>query len=881
MRRIGVFLLLLGFQWLLVINTGFSQSAKVTGYVKERSQSLPSANISLLSLSDSSLMNTAATDTAGYFSLIVSKPQKVLIRISFIGYKSWYRNIHLKAGDSLHLGIVKMESETTELKEIEVISEADPVVIKTDTTEFNAESFLSDSLADVSRLLKRIPGIIINRDGTVTVQGETVTRIFVDGKEFFGGNLEVILKNLPATLVNKVQVIDGKSEEAQFTGVNDGKNEKVINLTLKDENPEIRFGKIAAGAGTEDRYAGEGNINLFKGGNQFSILGMSNNINQAGPGFDEGTNNIPDAGGAGITSNHSGGINFFQSLGKYLAINGSYQPNRSENELVSAINRQYFQQDGVATYNEQNTMVTKTNAHPGTFGLDYDKGNNSIRLNTSFTLFDTWANGTTIRETYSPQLINSGDRNAFTENSNKMFGSSLFYGHRFRKKGRSLTMTGQLSLSENDLLAKSNSFSLFSDGNYELEQQDRNQQNVGLSYSGRITYTEPLGKRQFMQGNYNYSTRHSESNQVVRDFDGILIPEQSNKFNTEFTFQQYGLTYRYSGKKVTLSMGSVIQESVLEGRTEGVGESIRRKYQTILPQGNLTLKLNRSSRISLDYITSFREPSVNQLQPVVSRFDPLRQYVGNLQLQPEYTHTSRLSLNQKFGTKGVYILGNLTYNFTFDPIVPAITYDEKQVLTTQYINVNHKKNYSVYVTLGLPAKGINSELSFGPYFNQGESMNVLNGVEGKVFQKEIGGNAGYTFFYKSNVELSISAMVTWSDYKYEINADRSGSFITTMINTGALINFWKKYRLETGLVINRYYNSTYGFEETIPVLNCSLGRYFFKRNNGLLKISGVNLLDYNTGAGQFANENYTEQSIQNMLGRYVMASFAWTFKSSR
>ncbi len=803
-----------------------------------------------------------------------------------MGYGPYLKNVTTPSGsDTLNLGVIELQPIAIELKEVTVKGDRDPVVVKQDTVEFNAGSFGTRPNANVEQLLKRLPGVDIGNDGNINVQGENVTRIFVDGKEFFGGNLKMATRNLPADAIDKVQVIDGKSEEARFSGIDDGRRQKVINLTLKEDRRNMGFGKATVGVGTQNRYAAQGNYNRLDGGNLVSVMGSSNNTNNLGLSGD-----APEAGNAarsggrsgppGLVTTHSGGITAFNQVSEKTSVTGSYLLNYTRAAILSNLTRQNFLPEGTALYYENSRQQNRYGLHNALAGLEHKDALNTFKLNTAFNYATARMGASSSRQSYSVANtpVNEGDRTSLTQNKNLSFNASAFYGHRFGKTGRLFTINHQMAGSLDDVNGNSQSSTRFSQGANEELRQRNVQEGKDLSFSTRFSYTEPIGKQQYLEAGYTVSNRSSRSNLEVFDIQNetsILNPEQRNRFGSRFLYQQVGLTYRLSRGKFNLSAGADAQLSTLQGRYQQPGEGVNRSFRNLLPNFNLNRQLNKSTRVSFVYSTSVREPAIDQLQPVVSRYDPLNQYVGNPGLRPEYTHQGKLTFQTSRAKSGVFLSGSVHFNYSTNPITPAVTIDERQVRTTQYVNVKQSRSVAAFLNVSLPVKKFNSRFNLSPYVREGQSVNLLNGVAGRINQRSTGGNIGYTYRYKEYVDVNLRTNITVTGSRYRLNKAQNQVFVNSSYVADATVHFLKRFNATAELYYSKFTSSRNGFNQVIPICNFYLSSFLLKDNQGELRLSAFNVLNRNVGVTQLATLNYTEQSTQNALGSFYLLSFTY------
>jgi outer membrane receptor protein involved in Fe transport len=480
-------------------------------------------------------------------------------------------------------------------------------------------------------------------------------------------------------------------------------------------------------------------------------------------------------------------------------------------------------------------------------------------------------------------LVNAGERAAATGNKNGNVTANLFYGHRFGKTGRLFSITNEFSAHQANTLGRSASATRFSDGAEEAIRQRNEQATDDLNFTIRLAYTEPIGEKQYLQANYSLTNRSSTSDLAVYDIvneTSLFNPEQSNQFSSGFLFQRGGLTYQLTGDKYNLAISSQVQQSTLSRRIKSAGSPVRRSFQNLLPEVHFKVRLTKTTRLNFDYNTSVREPTVSQLQPVVSRYDPLNLLIGNPNLRPEYSHQGKVNLSTFKPLSGLFLSGGVTFNYTTNPITAAVTIDERQVRTTQYVNVGQSSNAGATFTLGIPIKKFNSWFNLGPYFNQGRSLNLLDGIAGAISQRSVGGNLSYAFTYEDYVDLNLHANLTATSSAYALNKNQNQLFVNSAYTADATVHFLHSFNLTTEFTYSRFQNVKTNFDQAIPILNLSLSRSLLKDERGALTLSAINVLNRTIGATQLATVNYIEQTSRNALGNYYMLSFSYRLKKT-
>src|SRR5687768_11574809 len=475
--------ILIVFTALLSILAWGQKTGSITGIIFDTllKVTVPGATITLLQKSDSSLVSFTMTNNTGVFTLTGISYGDYRLLVTHVNYHN--TNKYFSIGDltrNIDLGQVVINDKNRILEEVVLQAEAPPVTLIGDTVQYNAGSFKTKPNAVVEDLLKKLPGVQVEKDGTVKAQGQTVNKVLVDGKEFFGNDPKVATKNLPADAVDKVQVYDRQSDIAQLTGFDDGNSEKTINLKLKQEKKKGLFGKVSAGAGTENRYQGRFNINSFKGVRQFSAIGIGNNTNAEGFSFmdilnftgalsqmTQGGGNVnismssrdPEAalmGGGNnnaINTSWAGGVNYNNIVGKKMELNGNYFYSRYNPVTVSRISRQYILPDSTYFYNQNSRTDNRSITHRVNFTYDYIIDSmHSLKLTPNFSYQNSANRAYSNYETLSElmQQSNRGFSDNYSTNDGFNFSNTLLFRKKFNKRGRTLSLRLGTTINESD-----------------------------------------------------------------------------------------------------------------------------------------------------------------------------------------------------------------------------------------------------------------------------------------------------------------------------------------------------------------------------------------------------------------------------------------------
>jgi hypothetical protein len=874
---------------------------------------LSSATVFLLNPKDSSLVNFAASNPQGYFELKNINSAEYIFKVTYVGYLPLAMRIAPRPDEAMiDLGVLTMEVDRRLLDEITIRAERAPVAIKKDTIEFNASAFKTKPNAVVEDLLKQMPSIEVDNDGTIRAQGEQVQQVTVDGREFFGRDPKLATRNLPADAVDKVQVFDRKSDQAAFTGIDDGQRSKTINLELKEEKRNGAFGNLMAGGGNDERFITRLSLNRFSKGSQFSVLGMGNNINEQGFSIDDymnfsggsqqmmsggalrlqfnGTNEsgIPlNFGGRnnGLMTNYGGGINFNRDLGKErrTQVNGNYFFNYLDHDLVQNTYREnYLPNDQNFNFDQVSSQNNTNSNHRINFILDQKIDSmNSVKWTTNFSFNETDSKVNSLSTTFSPEgtLQNESERLSQSSGTTYRFNSNALYRHRFAKKGRTFSANLMLGLTEterNGSLNAINTFYIPADSVAIIEQRNY-QKNDNQNYGVTFTYTEPLGKRRYLEGSYSLSNNRNQVNREVYDIENeveVINTLLSNSYSSDYLYQRSGLNFRMNRSKFNLTAGVSLQQTNLRGELNPPFEDINRQFSNVLPVVRFNYDFSGTRHLNVEYETSVQEPTIQQLQPVIDNSDPLNIYVGNPALRPAYNQNWRVNFTTFDPVKFVSFFAFVNVDYTTNAITNAQYINDQLVRTTIPVNVSSNFRAMADVSFSFQVRKINSRFTIGTNVRNAQSISFLNDTENEIDQWTKGGTFRYSYRYKEVFDLSLSARLNHQKTTYEFNQPTQSNLNQTY-SSEVNLSFLKNYQFSTGFDFLVYQDPSNDYQQEIPLLNLSLSRFLLKNNAGELKFSVNNILDKALGISQQATSNYFERTVSNSLGQYFMLSFTY------
>ncbi|MBX2814871.1 MAG: outer membrane beta-barrel protein, partial [Saprospiraceae bacterium] len=767
----------------------------VLGLVKDPDGNpLATATAVLLDVQDSTIVGFGITNAEGAFSIKRIQPASYVLQVSYVGLATHSEVLEVPADEAeLKLDLITLELQA--LDGVTVTADRIPMQIVKDTVAYNAAAFRTQPNDVVEDLLKKLPGIEVEQDGTIKAQGEEVTQVLVDGKEFFGKDASIATKNLPANAVDKVEVFDKKSDLAEFTGIDDGQDEKAINLELKEDHKKGVFGSLTAGYGTEERYQSKAQINRFDKNTQLSILGMFNNVNQQGFSPDDyiqfaggmaslmrnsGSGGRVQLGGNGVAISNglsdgfvetaAFGLNLNRDFGKKADLNLSYFYSGIENQVEQEIRRENILSSALSfnTAEDENQLTENRNHRLNSFFEWKIDSMQNLRVRGSLAFNNSAFENTAVSES----LTSLGDLRNSTERQNEMgrdnlaYNLSATYRTKFAKRGRSLSLSANLRNRQDEQMILLQSLNVLAatptkPAVSDALEQDQEQTNDLQEYGWTVNYLEPVGKNTYMGLEY---TRSNDATQLKRDVydlldDRELIEQLSNHYNRDYLFDRAGVSFRWLKGKSNLSTTFNIQQSKLDGEILSNESTIRQKNLNFLPSLRWNFDVASSKKILLQYRTSVNEPSLEQLQPIADNSNPLNIYIGNPDLVPAYSHRLQLRYFSFSQFSMTNFFATLTGTYTNNAIVNARTIDERLTQITKPVNVDNTYRASAFVGFGTPIKAIGSRLNLHANYSYNRSVAFINQVEDFTSRNNTSLDLSFDNLKKDVLDLRLGARI--------------------------------------------------------------------------------------------------------------------------
>ncbi len=894
-------------------------------------QPLDAANVVIIKAKDSTNVAGNMSDEKGVFEIPKIPAGQYKLVISYLGYNTVIRPLTLSGTPrTVNIGGIGMQKQDLQISEVVVSAKFNPIIVKKDTIEFNTAAYKVQESAVVEDLLKKLPGVEVDQDGTVTAGGQQVTKVFVDGKQFFGDDPKVALKNLPANIVDKVQVVDRKSDQAQFTGIEDDDTEKVINLTLRPGNRDGMFGRAMAGYGTHDRYDANGIISYFSGETQLAALLSTNNTNnlnftdfmgdvmtsmggsgrRMGGGGNRGgggggggrtggggtrTLNVGgismNSGGGGISTSTSGGANVNYRFGEKLKLGANYFFNVVDRETDQLSNRTNLLPDSTFYYNQGQLQNRKSQNHRINLELDYTiNENNSLLFRPNLNL----GNGSTASdynyETLTPSglMLNSGSTLSNADNNSLSTSGTLLWRHKFSKVGRTLSVNLNYGYSDNkadgENFQKNNSFDAFQVMTTDTVNQVYINDNHGYNYGIRTSYTEPVGDNRFLEFSYSYSRNNTKSEKRTYDYNmvtgvyDLLDTAYSSRYENIYVNQQADIRFNTRRDKYSYTLGVGVQPSALTSITWPESGRLTQRVMNFSPTANLTYGVSRQNMLRFDYRGTTQQPSIQQLQPVADNTDPLYEQKGNPDLKPAFRHFMMATYNNFNPNNFRTFLTSLRFNTTNNSIVNSSEYDEtgKQIVTP--VNVNGVYNINASVMMNLPIPKTKFSFSNTLSGGYGNTVSFSNGLENKTKNTNL--NEMLRLTYRNDwLELAGSYRLDYNRANYSLQDQSTTDYFNHRVGGELFLNLPWSIILTSNINYNFYRGYGDDYNRDMTLWNADVSKQIFKNKRGTIKLSIYDILKENKNYVRTTTDNYVEDVRSNTLGQFVMISFMYRFNS--
>lgn len=871
---------------------------------------LKNASIALLYAKDSVLYRTTRTQDDGHFDLSEVNKGSYILMIAFPQYADYLEKIELN--ESIDLKIIPLNTKVHLLKEVIIKNTVSAIRVKGDTTEYKADSFRVTPNADVQELLKKMPGFQVNSKGEITTQGEKVNKVLVDGEEFFSDDPAVVTKNLRADAIDKVQVFDKKSDQAAFTGIDDGQTSKTINLQLKEDKKNGHYGKFEVGSNLDKYSNGKALINAFKGKKKFAGYLTTDNTKFEGLNWEE-QRNYSDGGNSVTTIGDDGSMSIFFSSGGDDFDEQIGLPNQQSGGLVLANKWGNTSTNNTGQYQRlqsdaKGTSYTKTilsnsilnNNTTNDQALDKRKyrfntinewGTDStglfkITFKAANTLKDASADYSGLTTNEFGTKINQTERQTSLSEDDKLIVSNLSYRKKFAKKGRTISVLSDLNfndkaqdatlISENSFFDAANSLTFVE----KVDQIKANQQTTS-SIASNMVYTEPLSEKSFLIFKYGLTVAKNDAERVTSNNNGAIVDSLSNHFVFNTVNNSGSLSYRYVAKKVNFIIGSGVGTANYQLNDLESGTNRGINFTNFIPSASLNFNPKQQRKVRFNYNGNTTNPTLQQIQPIIDNSDPLNIAVGNANLQQGFSNKFSFNASDYKVLKSRSISLNANYTATNNAITNSSQVDANGRTIRKFVNVDGSFNYNINIGYGLDVyKGVNLGLRTGKNFNR--YINFVNDV------KNINDNDGIEYTLNLNYWSD-----TWFNFYWQISATNNQS--TSSIRANITTNFWsyssygnfnfnfKKAKTYISIEndINVYQKSAaFPDQRNIYLVSPSIRKVIGKKDQFELKLFAFDIFNQNNYVRRNISSNFISETTNNGIRRYFLLGFVYNFSKN-
>ncbi|QKJ30400.1 TonB-dependent receptor [Mucilaginibacter mali] len=905
----------------------FAQSPyHIKGAVADTSSKtrLTNATVCVLNAKDSIIRRFVYAKEGGSFAINNLPPGNFILLVSYPAYADYVEKFTLDpAHPTKDFGSVNMPLKSRLLHDVIVKGTVNAIKIKGDTTEFSAKAYVIQPNDKVEDLLKQLPGIQVDKDGKITANGQTVSKVLVDGDEFFGDDPTLVTKNLRADMVDKVQLFDKKSDQAAFTGVDDGKRTKTINIQLKEDKKNGTFGKLDGGLATQKLYESQAIYNRFKAKAKYSAYGTSANNGKIGLGFAD--NNalgssansvqIDDGGGIIVFGGSSDGLDSFDGTyfgnGKPLAHNGGLHYDSKWNGDKETINTNYrigsMDINGLTTTTTQQTLtngIINTNSRQGfnnyafrnkaeaTYTIKIDTTSNlKIGADGAFKNFRVMNNYQNVTDNGNGKLINFNDRDVNNHGDQQLFNASLFYTKKFKKVGRNISWNISESYNNNETKGNLNSrvdFYNTTSGGIDSTQrinQYKTSDVLSSVLNSNITYGEPLTKFASMVFNYGFALNNSTADRKSFNQDAagnytIFDNVYSNDYKLLRITNQFGASYTYRKKKFNTTLSAKASIADYKQTDEYTMNTFSRSYVNWLPRASFQYSPSLQKSITFSYSGFSQQPGIDQIQPIRVNTDPLNITLGNANLKPAYSQNFSVYYNSAKIISGTSSYGSVYFYNQYDAIVNNTVTDAKTGKTTiQYINLTDRSPYNYSASFSTSRKIKSIGLSTGIRLNTNGNINysyinnALNETKSRTYGASL--NLSKSAVKKYDLYVSGGPSYTFNEFSLQPTANNNAAGFNAFGNASYYLP--AKFLIRTDAQYT-YTAATRAFDaQRITLWNASLTKTFFKDDALAFAVNATDLLNNNLRTNRYANANMITQTNNSGIGRYVMFSVIWNF----
>lgn len=894
-RHFSLFCLLLFFAATVAAQ---APKATVSGSVYSDSgkTALAEAHISLVNAHDSTVIAIESTNTKGHFSFSKIDTGTYNLLVHAFGYTPAQRYLRISTAKNYQVDSIVLHPSYDSLEPVTVVGTRVPVVLKKDTTEFNAAAFKVKPNAMLEELMKKIPGLQVDADGNIMVQGEKITQLLVDGKPFFSGDAKTAIQNLPADIVSKIQVIDQKSEQARRTRVDDGNRQKVVNIVIRPDKKVGYFGTAYGGYGTQKRYETKLNANHFNGDKKIAFVASGNNTGRSdysmGSGGQEGSfyNNN------GLLDNKTLRFSYNNTLGKKFSYNANFGFTRNASTQSNTSRQQNIYGDSSNfTFSQSDNTGRQKNLN-GNLSFEWKPDSTTeIKFNQALSVSRNQSQSSrqfnTTLET--GQKINEGNTLYQTDARMPAFNGQLSFNKELSKKGRNLFASfsnNSSNGSNNDQNHSANYFYPVNSNKYQqLYNQHINSRSRSTGINTAVAYNEPLDSFSSLSISYNYSHSNSNNNKNTYDYNpltgayDLLNDSLSNHFSNSNDNHTVGLNYIRSFKNAGFTLGGQWQHAMQQSISVTTDSLYRQRFSNITPNASVYLN-NKNWRMNLNYNYNIVQPQAYQLQPVINNSNPLYLSLGNPALTYAINHNIRYSFYYYNRKSNLSVNASSSLTLMHNQITTSTLLNaETGQQVTQPVNMNGGYNSSGYIFVGLPLTPVSGQnriyLNQSLNFSLSRNIGLLNKAPNTTLTQNWTYAAGSNITLKEWFDMHINLNITRQSSRYSQQPGMNNAAYYYGLGSSLNLRLPGLTEISTGYTLRKNTGQTAGFNKDIHLLSAEITRYLSGKRNIWVKLKGVDLLKQNKSIYRYTGPTSVTDVQSLVLTRYFL--FSVNFRLSK
>ncbi|MFD2244681.1 outer membrane beta-barrel protein [Pontibacter ruber] len=894
----------------LLISVSQAYAQAVFGTVQSGTDKspLPGASVVLKPTAEAGMLTTV-TDTEGAFRFDRVKSGVYTLEVRFLGFSVLSRNVQVQQG-AVDVGVLALQEENNKLSEVQVVGRAQLGEQKGDTSQFNAKAFKTTADASAEDLVTKMPGVTI-QDGKVQAQGEDVKQVMIDGKRYTGEDVNTAIRNLSADMIESVQVFDGQSDRAAFSGFDDGNRVKTLNFTTKKDRRQGYMGKASAGYGTDDRYMVGASVNYFNNNRRITVTGLTNNINM----FDFSVGETPGGGmrgrrggwgggsPTGIINTNNFGLNYNDMWGKKIEVSGNYDYSSRD-----ILNKQYRYRQNISgdrlgqIYTENSENDNTEESHRFNFRLQYNINENNRLLvtpNISVQRNDNATNRSANTVDGEGTMLTESQNRNNADNNSLNFNNNILFSHRFGTSGRILTTNFNTRYNRFD----GDAFQLENTQNFENSDLNVNRNQFiktdreNFSWSGNMDYSQRLGENSRLQLEYSIGNQQNDSDRRTYDFvenEGRysdLNTPYSNTFKSDYLSQNFGPSYQYRTEKTRFQLNARYQYATLQSENQFPRDyRLKRNFSNLLPSAEYEYKISKNTNLNINYRTSTDVPSVEQLQDVLDISNPLQARIGNPELDQDYQNrlnirfrrfdpeTNRVFFVGMFGSMTQNYIANSVYTGEVPFALPADYVRQPGARITRPVNMDGYWNVRSFFNYGQPINFISSNLNVHGSVGYSRIPGMIDEQVNYANNTSLGAGINLSSNISEKVDFTVWTNSNYNLVENTLRTNQNNNYFTQNTNLRYNWIIWKGlvYRTE----LNHQYNSglSQGVDNSYLLWNMSLGKKLFKNQQGEISLSVNDLLKQNVSIQRNIASDYVEDVQSTVLQRFFMVTFTYNIR---